>query len=186
MGMVKPWTLIKSHYEKAYRIFTLRIDRVRSPRTNGEYDFFALEAPPWVNIIPLTKDNRVVMVHQWRHGIREITLEIPGGMVEGDDSPKESAIRELREETGYEPAEVIPLGFVHPNPAIQNNACYSFLALNCELTGPQKQDEKEDISVELISLDEIPRLIASGAIRHALVICAFYKFFLYRSGEVVR
>lgn len=180
MAEIKPWSLISSRYERNYRIFSLRIDRVRSPRTHGEYDFFTLEASPWVNIIPLTRDDKVVMVKQWRHGIRQVTLEIPGGMVEGDSDPKEAAIRELMEETGYQAKEVISLGFVHPNPAIQNNVCYTFLALDCELIGPQNQDEKEDIAVTLVQVKDIPRLISEGTISHALVICAFYRYELWK------
>jgi len=183
MSEIKPWPVINSRYEHNYRIFSLRIDRVRSPRTKGEYDFFTLEAPAWVNIIPLTRDHRVVMVKQWRHGIKAATLEIPGGMVEGDHSPQEAAIRELMEETGYRPKEVLYLGFVHPNPAIQDNACHTFLALDCELAGPQEQDEKEDISVELVPFEDIPRLIRDGIISHALVICAFYRYLLWREEK---
>lgn len=183
MSEIKPWPLISSRCERSYRIFSLRIDRVRSPRTDGEYDFFALEAPPWVNIIPLTLDHQVVMVRQWRHGIREFTLEIPGGMVEGDGNPKEAAVRELMEETGYQPKEVIHLGFVHPNPAIQNNVCHTYLALDCQPVGPQRQDEKEDIAVELVPLKDVPRLIAEGVISHALVICAFYRYLLWKESS---
>ncbi|MCX7982615.1 MAG: NUDIX hydrolase [Syntrophales bacterium] len=180
MSKIKPWPLIESRYESNYRIFSLRRDRVRSPRTNGVYDFFTLETPAWVNIIPITKDGQVVMVRQWRHGIREMTLEIPGGMVEGDADPREAAVRELREETGYESTDIISLGFVHPNPAIQNNACHTFLALDCELVGPPHQDEKEDIAVELVPLKDIPRLIFEGVISHALVICAFFRYTLWK------
>jgi len=163
------------------RIFSLRTDRLRSPRTHEAYDFYVIEAPAWVNIIPLTPAQEVVMVRQWRHGIREVTLEVPGGMVEGTD-PREAAIRELREETGYVAQEVIPLGFVHPNPAIQNNRCYTFLARGCRREGVQEQDEKEDIEIDLIPLAEIPTLIAQGAITHALVICAFHFYQLWKDG----
>lgn len=184
--MVKPWPVLESHQEKSFRIFSLRTDRLLSPRTNKAYDFYVLEAPSWVNIIPLTPDHHVVMVRQWRHGIREVTLEIPGGMVEGKGDPEEAAIRELREETGYRPGRVIPLGYVHPNPAIQNNVCYTFLALDCTLGGEPEQDEKEDIEVDLLPLSEIPQLIAQGAISHALVICAFHRYQLWKDGVIHR
>ncbi len=172
---IKPWTVISSIRDKSYRVFSLRTDKVRSPRTNEVYDFFVLESPPWVNIIPLTPDNQVVMVRQYRHGTREITLEIPGGLVEERDTPEAAAHRELREETGYEAGSMMPLGYVYPNPAIQTNLCYTFLARDVFPAGLQEQDDKEDIGVMLVPLSDIPRLIREGTISHALVIVAFHK-----------
>jgi 8-oxo-dGTP pyrophosphatase MutT (NUDIX family) len=107
-----------------------------------------------------------------------MTLEIPGGLMEPSDSPEEAARRELREETGYREETLIPLGAIHPNPAIQNNLCYTFLAENVFPAGQLVQDEREDIEVVLQPLSEIPRLIRDGAISHALVIAAFYRFYM--------
>jgi 8-oxo-dGTP pyrophosphatase MutT (NUDIX family) len=176
--LLKPWTIISSHVDKSYRVFNLRRDRARSPRTSETHDFYILESPSWVNIIPLTPTKEVVLIRQYRFGIRDMTLEIPGGLMEPSDSPEEAARRELREETGYREETLIPLGTVHPNPAIQNNLCYTFLAANVFPAGQLLQDEREDIEVVLQPLSEIPRLIREGAISHALVIAAFYRFYM--------
>ena len=176
--LLKPWTIISSHVDKSYRVFNLRCDRARSPRTSETHDFYVLESPSWVNIIPLTPTKEVVLIRQYRFGIRDMTLEIPGGLMEPSDSPEEAARRELREETGYREETLIPLGSVHPNPAIQNNLCYTFLAANVFPVGQLVQDEREDIEVVLQPLSEIPRLIREGAISHALVIAAFYRFYM--------
>ncbi len=174
----KEWKVISSNRDKSYRVFSLRTDRAVSPRTGKDHDFFVLESSTWVNVIPLTPQNEVVLVRQYRHGIRSITLEIPGGLVENHDTPQEAAARELCEETGYQASEMIPLGRVHPNPAIQNNACYTFLARDVFPAGEQQQDEKEDIQILLRPLAQIPRLIREGEITHALVLAAFYRFFM--------
>jgi len=176
--LLKPWTIISSRVDKSYRVFNLRHDRACSPRTNQTHDFYVLESPPWVNIIPLTQQNDVVLIRQYRLGIRDITLEIPGGLLESSDSPEEAASRELWEETGYREETLIPLGAVHPNPAIQNNLCYTFLARNVFPTGNRNQDEREDIEVVIRPLSEIPGLIKEGIITHALVIAAFYRFYM--------
>jgi len=125
------------------------------------------------------------MVRQYRHGTRSVTLEIPGGLVENNDTPEEAAVKELREETGYQTSEMILLGSVQPNPAIQDNQCYTFLAKDVFLAGEQQQDDKEDIEVLLCPISEIPRLIREGEITHSLVLAAFYRFYMeYDSGDL--
>jgi 8-oxo-dGTP pyrophosphatase MutT (NUDIX family) len=178
----KSWPVVSSRLERAFRIFNLRTDRARSPLTGAEHDFVVLESAPWVNVIPLTRAEEVILIRQYRHGIRETTLEIPGGLVETADTPLAAAKRELLEETGCQGETWIELGYVHPNPAIQDNRCYTFLALGVTQAGPQALDEKEDIAVLLHPLADIPRLIREGEITHALVVAAFWRFFMeYRS-----
>lgn len=174
----KPWKIVSSQKNLAFRIFELRTDRAVSPRTGEAHDFYVLESRDWVNVIPVTPQNEVVLVRQYRHGSRSITLEIPGGIIEGTDSPESAARRELREETGFEAGEIIPLGWVQPNPAFLTNRCYTFIARDVRRTAAQQQDEKEDIQVLLEPLSEIKRLIREGSIAHSLVIGAFYRYFL--------
>jgi len=174
----KPWDIVLSERRESLRIFGLRVDRAVSPRTGKAHDFYVLESGSWVNVIPITPAQEVVLIRQYRHGTREVTLEIPGGIVEPGDSPQEAARRELKEETGYEAEKMVDLGFVHPNPAFLDNRCYTFLAPGAFRAGPQTQDEKEDIHVLLEPLAEIPRLIREGMITHSLVVAAFFRFFM--------
>ncbi len=175
---IQHWKLISTKRDKSYRVFSLRTDRALSPRTGKAYDFFILESSSWVNIIPLSPKGEVVLIRQYRHGTRDVTLEIPGGLVEESDSPEGAAERELFEETGFRASEMVPLGFVHPNPAIQNNRCYTFVAKDVFPAGEQSLDEKEDIEVLRRPITEIPRLIRDGEITNSLILAAFYRFFL--------
>jgi 8-oxo-dGTP pyrophosphatase MutT (NUDIX family) len=154
------------------------VDTTLSPRTNAEHDFYVIETRDWVNIIPLTADHQVVMVRQYRHGSREVTLEIPGGLVDPGDTPEKAAARELLEETGYQADEVMKIGVANPNPAIFNNRCYTFVARNVKKVSDPMPDQTEDIEVALIPLVDIPELIRKGKIDHTIVISAFYWYFL--------
>jgi 8-oxo-dGTP pyrophosphatase MutT (NUDIX family) len=179
--MVEKWEKLDSKPVTSNRIFRLRQDTSRSPRTGDTHRFFVIESEDWINVIPITREGKVVLIHQFRHGTREVTVEIPGGIVDsGDDSSLTSATRELAEETGYVADQLIHIGSVTPNPAFLNNQCHTFLALDARLQGDTQFDSAEDIQVEERDLEEIPSLISSGKITHSLVIAAFYHFDRFR------
>ena len=176
--MAKPlhtWERLASEIAYACRIFSIRRDRARFSRDDAEHDFHVLESSDWVNIIPITASCEVVLVRQFRHGIRDCTLEIPGGMLDADDpSPLAAARREMIEESGYDSELVEALGSIHPNPAIQNNTCHSFVAYDVECRHVPSFDSTEETEVVLVPLIRIPELIRAGDITHALVVVAFH------------
>ena len=135
-----------------------------------------LNSNHWVNIIPLTESNEIVFVKQFRHGINRETLEIPGGMVDNNESTMEAVKRELFEETGYVSRNIKNLGNVSPNPALFSNRVFSFLGLNSELKVPNIDTNGEINECVLIKRDRVPKLIKEGIIDHALVIVAFKLF----------
>jgi ADP-ribose pyrophosphatase len=175
--MAKPWNWLNSKIISTCRIFTLKQETYCSPRTGKDHDFYLLDSGDWVNVIPMTADQKVILVSQFRFGTKDFSLEIPGGMLDPGDSPASGASRELLEETGYGGDEPILLGVVHPNPAIHTNHCYTFLIQNAVYKKSPRQDSTEDIEVKAVPLADIPQLIDSGKITHALVIAAFYWLF---------
>jgi len=169
------WDVIKSEIIYRCHIFSVRRDRSRSQGTGQTHDFHVLETGDWVNVVPLTRDGRVVMVRQFRHGIRDLTLEVPAGLIdETDQTPTDAALRELREETGYRSDSSAPLGVVHPNPAIMNNRCHMYVAYDVEPAGEPQWDSTEELAVETVPLDEVPQLIRQGVISNALTVVAFH------------
>lgn len=181
--MVEDWKKLDSQHMADYRIFTVRQDKRLSPRTGREHAFFILDTGDWINVIPVTPQGKVVLIHQFRHGTGQVTIEIPGGMVDEDDGdPAVAAQRELLEETGYTAEEIIHIGSVEPNPAFLNNQCHTYLALGARWVQSPQFDGAEDIAVEEVDLAEIPELIRNGRIAHALVVAAFYHYERYRDN----
>ena len=179
---VVTWTRNRSEQIADCKIFQLRRDYSTSSAGSDEHTFVCLECPDWVNIIPLTADKQVLLIEQYRHGIEGITLEIPGGMVDGNESPQIAAVRELLEETGYVPREVIALGKSRPNPAIQNNWVYHFLALDIEFKQEPEFDTTEHAVIRFVPLEEISLLIQTEAITHSLVVAGFHRLSLWQQA----
>lgn len=157
----------------------------RSSEDHRSHRFFLFQSRDWCNIIPVTEDGNVIFVRQFRIGISAHTLEVPGGVMDPTDADEETAaIREMTEETGYEPMpgyRCLKLGASFPNPAIQDNRVHSFIVGPVKRVREQKLDAGEMIEIVEIPLEEIPSRVFSGEISHALMLNTF--FFATLQGE---
>jgi 8-oxo-dGTP pyrophosphatase MutT (NUDIX family) len=179
--MIKPWQKLSSRDIANFHIFKLRGDRKISPRTGAEHEFLVLDSRDWVNVIAITSDQQMVMIEQYRHGSNTVELEIPGGVMDAHEtSPVATAVRELREETGYEGQNARILGRVFANPAIMNNTCYTVLIENCRCLHPVEFDQGEDLATRIVPVGDVATLVAAGKINHSLVVVALYYFDLWR------
>ncbi len=148
-----------------------------------EHKFYILDTGDWVNIIPLTTDNQIVLVRQYRAGIDNITVEIPGGIMDLDENdPLVTARRELEEETAYIGNDFSLLGHVHPNPSFMTNTCYFVLAQNVEKKGKLHFDPSEYIETFTVPLKDIPQMIANGTITHSLSVAALGMLLMKNPG----
>lgn len=172
----KHWTRINTEEIFKSPFFRFRRDEARLPDGRICPRYYVIEFNDWVNIVPITKDGRVVLVSQYRHAVEDVCLEIPGGALDPHEkgSHEAAARRELVEETGYVPEKMILLGAHRPNPALQNNLLYTYLALGCEKKSEQSLDAYEDIEVETATVEQVLGFIKDGTINHSLVIAGIH------------
>jgi len=171
---LKPWKVLESSYFRP----RLRLDKVELP--NGKFlDATIFEFRAWANVLAVTKDHEAVLIKQYRHGVQEVLWEIPGGVVEDEEDPLDGVKRELLEETGYTATKFIETGRLYPNPALQTNTMYCYLALDAEIVTGQSLDDGEDIEVHLVPLDELMAMTKRGEFPHALQVAALFHAFAY-------
>jgi len=177
--MIKSWPIVESTKNLDTGLFSITTNRCCSPRTGREHDFYVIDFPNWVQVIPITPDDQIVMVRQYRHGCGRIFLELPGGLIDEDDlSPDQTAKRELLEETGYRAENLILLTRIYPQPAVLNNKGLTYLAREVIKVAEPNLDPTEDIEVCLVKLQKIQEMIRGGEINHGQTVMALSVYFL--------
>jgi len=167
--MIKKWHKIKSEIVFNHRWFKLRQDTVLMPDGKVIDDYIVSERPDVVLIFPITSENEVVMVEQYKHAAEEILLEFPGGFFDSEkESPQMAAQRELLEETGYTFEHLTAIATVIDNPTKDCNRTYLFIAYNCKKIQQQILDETENIAVKIIPLEAIEEKILKQDIKATL------------------
>ncbi len=153
--------------------------RVEQHKLEGEPDsalpWFTLGLADWVVVAATTTDGRFVLVRQHRAGVNDLTIETAGGILDPGEDPEKAALRELREETGFEAERAQSLGWVHPNPAIQSNRCHLFLATGVTPASSWAPDENEFTEPLFMTETELRKALVSSQISHALAILALER-----------
>ena len=149
-----------------------------------EGEFCIIETPDWVNVVPVLRgpggEERFLMVRQYRQGARMVTTEFPAGLVDPGEDPRDTAIRELREETGCTAGALTLIGTIAPNPAFMTNLCHTFLAEGISRAGETDPDDLELLEIREVDGDELERAIGTGEFVNSLVLSAYL---LYRRNQ---
>lgn len=175
---ILPWKVLESAYLFKESWLTVRKDKVQLPNGNMIPSYYVLEYPVWVCVIGITKEGKMVMERQYRHGLGKVSYELCAGVVEkSDTSYMEAAKRELWEETGYGNGEWKLFMVVSANPGTHTNLSYCFLATGLEKLGDPHQEETEDIAVELLEPAEVKVLLGRNEVLQAIHAAALWKYF---------
>jgi len=177
------WKILHSEYIHKGPWATLRTDKCEMPDGRIVDEYYVLEYPNWVNAVAITEDNKVLMVRQYRHAAGIVSLEIPGGVIDGDEKPEAAMRRELLEETGYQFDDIELIATVYANPSTANNHTYCYLAKGGKKVQEQNLDEHEELIVEEYTIAEIKQLLADNKIAQALH-CTGLFYALMKLGEL--
>jgi 8-oxo-dGTP pyrophosphatase MutT (NUDIX family) len=158
------------------RIFDVQSVDYQHPARAKPQDFFVIAAPDWVNVVALTPAGHLVLVRQFRFGIDDFSVEIPGGVMDAGEDAVAAGLRELREETGYTGTRARLLGTVRPNPAMQNNRCHLVLVEDARPTEKLEWDPDEEFEIMTRPVDEVYAMAYHGEITHAMVLDALLLF----------
>jgi 8-oxo-dGTP pyrophosphatase MutT (NUDIX family) len=173
----RKWKHLETEEGPDLKLFTVRFVWAENPRNGLKLKRLVLDGSDWVNVVPVTREGKVVMVRQYRSGIDRVTTEIPGGVVEPGESSRRAAEREMAEETGYTARKWRYLGAVEPNPAFQSNRCHQWLAEGAVRTREPEPDAGEDIAVVELSVDGLKEEIRKGRLMHSLALSALSRVF---------
>lgn len=177
------WREVERELVADCRIFSVERSMAVSPIDGAPRPFHRIQSPSWAQILPITTSGEAVLVRQYRHGNQRVTLEIPGGLIDPGEEPAVAALRECLEETGYRATTAISLGVVNPNPALFANQLHSFYATGVELAGAVQNTGTEFTDVLLVPVAQLPAMLVSGEIEHALVACTLWRYLYLHGGR---
>ena len=161
------WKTLRTEMVLDHRWYKVRREEVQLPDGRVLDDYYVSVRPEVALVFPVTAAGEVIMVRQYKHGAREVLLELPGGVCDPDEPPEEAARRELLEETGYAAGRLTHLATLHDDPTKNTNRFHLFLAEGVQPVGAQSLDDTENIRVERVLLGEMKKKVLNGEIKVA-------------------
>jgi ADP-ribose pyrophosphatase len=163
------WKTINSEIKADFPLFKVFEDLVELP--NGlKLDYYRVEKIPAVVILPILSD-KIVFVKQYRYPIKSFSLELPAGHIEPNETPKDCAIRELKEETGFTSKKIEKMISYHASTEYSNQIYHIFIAKYLK-KGKSNRERYEIIDIELLKKEIVIKKIFNGTITDGRTIVA--------------
>lgn len=163
------------------RIITVAVNRYRDAQ-GREWDREVVEHPGAAAVIPLVAPGEVLLVEQYRPGANRKMLEIPAGLLEAGEDPRECARRELEEEAAHRAGKLELLFSIYPSPGLFAEQMHIFLATELTPANDLKPDEDEDLTLHRMSLDELRTQLRVGNIKDAKTVAALGYLYAFKPG----
>ncbi len=164
-------------------IIRLRRERFRSRKSGKTHDFFVAYLIDGVHVVAVTPEHQLVLVRQFRVGSHTDSLETPGGLLEAGEDPCTAGARELLEETGYAGDRPELLGTIWPNPGLLAQRISTIVVRNARRISEPRPDQTEELTVELVSVSQIPSLIKQGRIEHGVCVAGLLWWLMLEGGN---
>ena len=175
---LKKWKCLKSEEGPDLRLFKARLDFMENPRNGWKASRVVLNSKDAVNVVAVVDQVHIVFVRQFRFGTQSFTLEIPGGLIDEGEEPKDAGIRELREETGFIAETMIPLGKIASNPVYMDAYVFHYQTTCSAVQRSSTHfDDGEDIEIVLLPIDEVKEMLYAGQFEHPHTISALMYYF---------
>jgi 8-oxo-dGTP pyrophosphatase MutT (NUDIX family) len=181
LNKIKKWELLNEENISPSQWFPLFKHTVKLPNGKVIDDFYVSKLSDVAMILPITEEGELVFVKQYKHGIREITIEFPAGIIEPSQTPEQAAFAELEQETGIIADKLTLLGELRTQPSKDGSKLFGFLAQNCKITKEQKLDDTEEIEVVTLSLEAVNEMILKGEINCSDTIALYTIYKLTRT-----
>jgi 8-oxo-dGTP pyrophosphatase MutT (NUDIX family) len=180
---MEPWTLLSER--QVYRNkhwLTVIEQEVRLPNGQVIPDYIVTQVPDVAMIFPVTETGEVLLVEQYRQGIRANALDLPAGYLDAGEDPFDAARRELEEETGHTGGRWTPLGAYYYGESRHNGRFFYYLAEEVVPAGQINWDTTEELEVHRLPVEEVLRATWEGHIRSVPSILGIYRALDMRQG----
>lgn len=180
MVINKKWKTLNSQIVFDSPWCRLRKDSVKLPSGAVMNDYFISELPSVVSVVAITPSQEIIMVQQYRYGIKKTLLELPAGTYNSvKEQPQDAIKRELLEETGYTSKKIVSLGTLYEYPTKDSHSISVYLANDVEKIQDPHLEETEDIEIVMVPIKNISQMIKDNEIQVSGTISAISMAFLH-------